>query len=112
MGGLLIKQALINAHNNPNYTSIKEATCGISFFATPHSGGDGRLMTLGSLAAKVADKASFKNGEDVMETLKQGSIFSEIMQEHWRHQLLRYDFISFWGAYDGVSRPRLAQGPC
>ncbi|VUC21523.1 unnamed protein product, partial [Clonostachys rosea] len=29
MGGLLIKQALINAHNNPN---------GIGFFATPHRG--------------------------------------------------------------------------
>ena len=33
MGGLLIKQALINAHNNPKYTSIKDATTRLAFFA-------------------------------------------------------------------------------
>lgn len=103
MGGLLIKQALINAHNNPKYKSIKKATSGISFFATPHSGGDWKLVSLGSLAAKLAELAGFKKGEGVMETLEQGSIFSEIMDEHWRHQLQRYDFVSFWGAHDGVS---------
>jgi hypothetical protein len=25
------------------------------------------------------------------------------MQEHWRHQLFKYDIISFWGALDNVS---------
>jgi triacylglycerol esterase/lipase EstA (alpha/beta hydrolase family) len=40
MGGLLIKQALITAHNNPKYTSIKDATTGLAFFATSHNGGD------------------------------------------------------------------------
>jgi hypothetical protein len=40
ISGLLIKQALINAHNNPKYTSIKDATTGLAFFATPHNGGD------------------------------------------------------------------------
>ena len=104
MGGLLIKQALINAHNNPNYTSIKDATSGISFFATPHTGGDWRLVSLGSLAAKMASKAGFKRGESVMETLKEGSIFSDIMQDQWRHQLESYDLVSFWGACDDVSR--------
>jgi hypothetical protein len=32
-----------------------------------------------------------------------GSIFSETLQEHWRHRLLEYDIISFWGAVDKVS---------
>ncbi len=36
MGGLLIKQALINVHNNPKYTPIKDVTTGLAFFATPH----------------------------------------------------------------------------
>ncbi|PVH72159.1 hypothetical protein DL98DRAFT_539475 [Cadophora sp. DSE1049] len=43
MGGLLIKQASINAHNNPKYTPIKDATTGLAFFATPHHGGDWML---------------------------------------------------------------------
>jgi hypothetical protein len=28
---------------------------------------------------------------------------TDIMQEHWRHQLWKYDIISFWGALDSVS---------
>lgn len=102
MGGLLIKQALINAHNNPKYTPIKDATTGLAFFATPHNGGDRMLVSLGGMVAKIATALGFQKGDDVLETLKSGSIFSEIMQQHWRHQLLKYDFISFWGAVDEV----------
>lgn len=103
MGGLLIKQALINAHNNPKYTSIKDATTGLAFFATPHNGGDWMLVSLGGVVAKIAMAVGFQKGDDVVETLKDGSIFSDIMQEHWRHQLFKYDIISFWGALDNVS---------
>jgi hypothetical protein len=103
MGGLLIKQALINAHNNPKYTPIKDATTGLAFFATPHHGGDWKLVSLGGVAAKIARAVGFQKGDDVVETLNGGSIFSDIMQEHWRHQLLNYDIISFWGALDSVS---------
>ena len=98
MGGLLIKQALINAHNNPKYMPIEDATTRLAFFATPHRRGDWMLV------AKIATAVGFQKGDDVLETLKNGGIFSEIMQEHWRHQLLNYDIISFWGALDKVSR--------
>jgi len=40
MGRLLIKQALINAHNNLKYTLIKNATKGLAFFATLHHSRD------------------------------------------------------------------------
>jgi triacylglycerol esterase/lipase EstA (alpha/beta hydrolase family) len=103
MGGLLIKQALINAHNNPKYTPIKDATTGLAFFATPHRGGDWKLVSLGGVVAKIATAVGFQKGDDVLETLKNGSIFSEIMQEQWRHQLLHYHIISFWGGLDKVS---------
>ena len=102
MGGLLIKQALINAHNNPKYTPIKDATSGLAFFATPHHGGDSMLVNLGGVVSKIAIALGFQKGDDVLETLKNGSIFSDIMREHWRHQLLEYDIISFWGALDNV----------
>jgi hypothetical protein len=103
MGGLLIKQALINAHNNPKYTPIKGATVGLVFFATPHHGGDWMLVSLEGVAAKIATAVGFQKGDDVVETLRDGSIFSDIMQEQWRHQLLKYNIISFWGALDSVS---------
>ncbi|ORY62089.1 uncharacterized protein BCR38DRAFT_525152 [Pseudomassariella vexata] len=102
MGGLLIKQALVNAHNNPRYTPIKDVTVGLAFFATPHNGGNSKLVSLGGIAAKIATTAGFQKGDDLLETLKTGSIFSDILQEHFRHQLLKYQIISFWGAQDSV----------
>lgn len=99
MGGLLIKQALINAHNNPRYTPIKDATRGLVFFATPHHGADGMLLSLGDVAFKIAESL------DILKTLKSNSIFSDMMSEHWRHQLEQYCIVSFWGAYDNVSLP-------
>ena len=103
LGGLLIKQALINAHNNPKYTHIKNATKGVAFFGTPHNGGNKVLVKIGGVVAKIANDLGFQNGDDVLETLKEGSIFTDIMHEHWRHQLLNYDIVSFWGAFDNVS---------
>jgi len=82
IGGLLIKQALINAHNNPKYTLVKTATKGLVFFATPHNGGDWKLVSLGGVVAKIATAVGFQKGNDVTETLKNGSIFSDIMQGH------------------------------
>ncbi len=60
-------------------------------------------MNLGSVAAKIATATGFQKGDDVLETLKEGGIFSDIMDEHWRHQLLKYDLVSFWGDLDKVS---------
>lgn len=102
LGGLLIKQALINAHNNERFTPIKDATVGLAFFATPHNGGDQTLVKMGDAVAKVAISLGFKRGDNILETLKSGSIFTD-MQEHWRHQLLNYDIRSFWGTLDNIA---------
>ncbi|GAP82647.2 putative kinesin light chain 1 [Rosellinia necatrix] len=102
MGGLLVKQALINAHNNPSHTSTKQATHGLLFFATPHRGADSGLLSLGGLVAKLAISVGFQRGDDVLETLKSGSMFSDMMRDHWRHQLLEYKIVSFWGSQDEV----------
>ncbi|KAL8741601.1 MAG: hypothetical protein Q9190_005811 [Brigantiaea leucoxantha] len=41
LGGLLVKQALIEAKlNEPRYGSLKASTYGLVFFATPHAGGN------------------------------------------------------------------------
>ncbi|XXG98067.1 hypothetical protein Hte_004385 [Hypoxylon texense] len=102
MGGLLIKQALINAHNNPKYAPIKNAASGLAFFGTPHNGGDEMLVSVGGLAARIARTTGFQKGDNVIKVLKRGGMFSDIMKEHWRHQLLEYDVVSFWGASDNV----------
>ncbi|KAI1206730.1 uncharacterized protein F4807DRAFT_453276 [Annulohypoxylon truncatum] len=107
LGGLLIQQALINAQETPKYTPIRAATSGLVFFATPRSdvhtlGGNRASRTVEELAAKLAIAAGFPDGDGVVEVLKEGSIFSDLTQEHWRRQLSGYDIISFWGTLDNM----------
>jgi hypothetical protein len=58
LGGLVIKQALLNAQDNSTFEPIKNSTYGMVFFGTPHKGG--RNAALGNLAAKVARFVSGK----------------------------------------------------
>jgi len=103
MGGLLIKQALVNAAQNAKYLPIRDATTGIVFFATPHNGGERKRVRLGSAVTRIATTFGLQKGDDVLETLKSGSVFSGIMREQWRHQVGRYKIVSFWGGLDTVS---------
>src|SRR5436190_24077591 len=83
---------------------IMNATKGLAFFATPHGGVNETLVQLGGVVAKIAINLGFQNGDNVLETLKAGNIFTDIMHEHWRHQLLKYDIVSFWGALANLGR--------
>lgn len=100
----MIKQALINAHNNEKYLDIKLATQGLAFFATPHDGGKQSLVNIGQIAAKIALNLGFQKGDNILETLKDGSMFSDLMHEHWKQRLLEYPIVSFWGTLDNVRR--------
>jgi hypothetical protein len=73
------------------------------FFGTPHDGGDRTLVALGSAAARVATKLHAQPSNDLIETLKSGSMFSDILGELWRQQLLNYNIISFWEGIGDVS---------
>jgi hypothetical protein len=77
---------------------------GLVFFGTPHDGGDKTLVALGSAAARVAVKLHVQSSSDIIETLKIGSLFSDILQEHWRQQLLSYQIISFWEGIGDVCK--------
>ncbi|KAL2125631.1 hypothetical protein VTJ04DRAFT_1996 [Mycothermus thermophilus] len=106
LGGLLIKQALINAHNNEEYASVKKAVKGLVFFGTPHSGYNddkGLLVTVGQVAANTAQSLGFnKHGDKIVEVLERDSLFSDLMHEHWRHRLLEFPIVSFWGSQDTI----------
>jgi hypothetical protein len=102
MGGLLVKQALINAQINARYASIKAATSGLAFFATPHKGGNKRLVGLGKMASRFATSTGLQQGDDVIEVLRKGGMFSSIMEDHWRHLVDSYHIVTFWGGLDTV----------
>jgi hypothetical protein len=73
------------------------------FFGTPHDGGDRTLVALGAAAARVASKLHVQPSNDIIEVLKSGSMFSDILGEHWRQQLLNYNIVSFWEGVGDVS---------
>jgi Lysophospholipase len=103
LGGLLIKQALINAYNNEVYSDIKMATKGLAFFATPHYGGRASLVRIGEVAAKIAKGLGFRKGDNIIHVLKDGTLFTNLVDELWKQRLLDYPIVSFWGSRDDVS---------
>jgi hypothetical protein len=40
---------------------------------------------------------------DLMEALRKGSLFSDLLQESWRHQLENYQIVSFYEGKGDVS---------
>jgi hypothetical protein len=94
LGGLIVKQALLNAFENPMYTSIYEATYGLVFFACPHQGANGTsLASLMGTIVKAFSGGTVNN--QILTDLSKNSIVTEEMTERFRHQLGRYQVVSF-----------------
>ena len=74
------------------------------FFGTPHAGGNGGLVVIGSLVAQIATFLGFRAKSDMVSTLKNGSIFTDIQQETFRHQLMSYQIVSFYEKHGDVRR--------
>ncbi|KAH8894406.1 hypothetical protein GQ53DRAFT_643154, partial [Thozetella sp. PMI_491] len=71
LGGLVVKQALVEATLARSYTSIVEATRLVVFFATPHQGGN--HVSVGAIVAELA-RVAFRNPpNDLLEALKKNS---------------------------------------
>ncbi|KAJ5793415.1 Tetratricopeptide-like helical [Penicillium paradoxum] len=94
LGGLVIKQALLNAKEDPKYSSIRSATSGLVFFGTPHRGA--KAVELGKIAARVARFVSKGHASnDLLNCLEHNSLFTRQMSDRFRHQLEDYRVISF-----------------
>ena len=75
---------------------------GLAFFGTPHEGGSRRIVIAGKTAANVAIWAGYQKGDNIIETLDKGSMFTDILKDHFRHQFENYRMVSFWGDKDAV----------
>jgi hypothetical protein len=94
LGGIVVKQALVEAKLNDVYRPIREATYGIAFFGTPHQGG--KLAKLGDIAATIV-RGVLRNPSNLfMEALKKDSLFVESLQSAFQHQLEDYHVLSFY----------------
>ncbi|KAF8536938.1 hypothetical protein BDD12DRAFT_848775 [Trichophaea hybrida] len=94
LGGLLIKQALVNAQTNALYGNIRKATSGLMFFGTPHCGGNG--VALGQCVANILSAVSGGLQNSLLSTLKQNSVLNEIIRDNFCSQKEDYDVITFF----------------
>ncbi|OQD97009.1 hypothetical protein PENVUL_c086G00495 [Penicillium vulpinum] len=88
------QMALLNAKEDPKYTSIRSATYGLVFFGTPHRGA--KAVELGKIAARVARFVSKGHASnDLLDCLEHNSLFTRQMTDRFRHQLEDYRVVSF-----------------
>ena len=84
------------------YNDAKIARTGLAFFATPHNGGRQDLVALGAFASSIATFLGWKKGDNIIQTLDNGSLFTGLLQDHWRHRLDQFNVVSFRGTEDNV----------
>ena len=92
LGGLVVKQALVTAKNNDAYSNVRNATYGLVFFAVPHQGGHG--ATLGAIAKNIVLSVNGDSRNDLVESLKENSLFQENQAMLFKHQLEDYQVVS------------------
>jgi hypothetical protein len=76
---------------------------GLAFFGTPHAGGNDTLVSFGRSCAAIVNTVMRSAPNDLMEAVSSGSLYTDILQESWRHQLNDYRIISFYEGSGNVS---------
>lgn len=79
--------------DDKNYESIRLATYGIAFFATPHQGGN--YAKLGDIAASIVRTCLRYQPNTFMEVLKKDSLFGEELVKNFRHLIEDFYVLSF-----------------
>ena len=93
MGGLVVKQALIEARLNPRYCCIKASTYGLVFFATPHRGGN--RAGVGEFAANVCSALTGGARNSLLEQLQRNSILNELSTDQFSNQSIDYEVLTY-----------------
>ncbi|PMD25421.1 hypothetical protein NA56DRAFT_435063 [Hyaloscypha hepaticicola] len=95
LGGLVIKQALLNAKENPRFNPTWDASFGLVFFGTPHRGGNtGALEELAVRLAKTFATDTMDN--DLMMCLKPNSLFTLEAAARFSRQLNKFKILTFF----------------
>ena len=111
LGGILIKQALVNAHSNEKHQEIIKATFGLVFMGTPHCGhASNPKVALGRLCARIVKSVTQNTKYNFLAAVESGSLFSDTLKEGWKHQLEKYQIISCYEK-DGEGCVSLARFP-
>ncbi|KAF2872761.1 hypothetical protein BDV95DRAFT_397503 [Massariosphaeria phaeospora] len=94
MGGLLVKEALVEATLDDSYSEILRSTKLLVFFGTPHRGGN--HATVGDYVARLYKTMARNPRNDLVESLREFSDTATKRYEQFRHKLEDFLIISFF----------------
>ncbi len=71
LGGIIVKQALVMAHEGSQFINIREHTLGVVFFGTPHRGSS--KASYGMILADIAATVMHKPNSKLIDALQSNS---------------------------------------
>ncbi|KAL4790654.1 hypothetical protein BDV19DRAFT_372080 [Aspergillus venezuelensis] len=94
LGGIVVKEALVQAKLGHTYQSIQAATYGIVFFGTPHRGS--HLAKLGETLAKAVRAFLRTPNNTFINALKENDLYANELSANFQQLLEDYKYINFY----------------
>ncbi|KAL4782389.1 hypothetical protein BJX76DRAFT_369205 [Aspergillus varians] len=94
LGGIVVKEALVQAKLGHTYNSIRTATYGIAFFGTPHRGS--HLAKLGEPLAKAVRAFLRTPSNTFINALKENDLYANELSANFGQLLEDYKYINFY----------------
>ncbi|KAL1985939.1 hypothetical protein VTN96DRAFT_7204 [Rasamsonia emersonii] len=94
LGGIVVKEALVQAKLGEKYFSICAATYGIAFFGTPHRGSP--FARFGAIIAKITRTILRNPSNTFMTALKQNELYASELFSNFQQLVKSYQFLSFY----------------
>ncbi|KAL4879778.1 hypothetical protein BJY04DRAFT_208474 [Aspergillus karnatakaensis] len=94
LGGIIVKEALVQAKLGSTYSSIQLATYGIAFFGTPHRGS--QLAKLGETMAKAVRAILRTPNNTFINALKENDLYANELSANFQQLLEDYKYINFY----------------
>ncbi|KAL3459246.1 hypothetical protein BJX64DRAFT_265080 [Aspergillus heterothallicus] len=94
LGGIVVKEALVQAKLGTLYDSIRIATYGIAFFGTPHRGS--YLANMGETVAKTVRAFLRTPSNTFINALKENDLYANELSANFQQLLEDYQYINFY----------------
>ncbi|KAL4899128.1 hypothetical protein BDW74DRAFT_163919 [Aspergillus multicolor] len=94
LGGIVVKEALVQAKLGHTFNSIRAATYGIAFFGTPHRGS--HLAKMGETLAKAVRAFLRTPSNTFINALKENDLYANELSANFGQLLEDYKYINFY----------------
>ncbi|KAE8321654.1 hypothetical protein BDV39DRAFT_210507 [Aspergillus sergii] len=93
LGGIVVKESLVQARLGISYETIGASTIGIAFFGTPHQGS--RLAPIGDVFAKIVRAILRHPRNTFMNALKSDDLYAREISSNFQQLFEKYRYLNF-----------------